>query len=107
MPLPQPTAPHPDDPTGSSDATPSWAADMAEADSAQSPLAASAATQLPLFAPRELAAPAPHARLRAGFKSLLTVRRPAPATAAASANSTLPGASWPDSFFDADAAREP
>jgi hypothetical protein len=84
---------------------PAWTADVTEAASAAGPVASS---QLPLFPSGELAQAAPLARrtrLHAGIKALLTRRRCEPAATAPAASP--PGSSWPDSFFGADAAREP
>ena len=99
MPLPMATLPRPGEPTGASDAVPSWAADVTEA--GLRPVVVDAAAQLPLFHPNDLEPVAPgtrRARLPGRLKALLGVSRrqpvPTPDTG------VLPSASWPDSFFD-------
>ena len=109
MPLPAPRPPRQDDPVGSSGATPSWAARMAEADPAPPlPPAAAPQQQMPLFHADDLA-PAPAsmrkrgARLPGRIKALLTKQAAPDAAAPAGAGSRLPNSSWPDSFFDVNA----
>ena len=96
--------PRPADPFAARVASP-WAARVSEAEPAQLP-AASAPAQLPLFPSSDLP-PAPpraaRARLPGRIKALLGKARAAPAPDSA----TPSRSAWPDSFFDADAGREP
>ena len=107
MPLPAPRSTCQDDPVGSSGATPSWAASMAEADPAPpQPPAAAPQQQMPLFHADDLAPASVRkrgARLPGRIKALLT-KRAAPDDATPVADGgRLNNSSWPDSFFDVNA----
>jgi hypothetical protein len=101
MTLPANRSPLADDPSRPEGTTPSWAADMAEADPARLQGVAAAPQQMPLFHADDLApASAParprRARLPGRLKALLS----APASPG---SNDLPNLSWPDSFFDVSA----
>ena len=101
------STPRPDDPSGAAHAASPWAAQVSEAEPVRLP-AANAAAQLPLFPSIDLPPAAPRAaraRLPGRIKALLGKARAAPAPAPD--RGALPNSAWPDSFFDADAGREP
>jgi hypothetical protein len=103
MPLPMVSTPRSDDPAGTARPLPSWVDEVSEGYPVPLP---GASAQLPLFPPSELPPAAPRARrprLPGRLKALLGTPRAAPSPD----TSGLLGASWPDSFFDADACREP
>jgi len=107
MPPPMPRLSRDDDPAGSSGATPSWAARMAEADPAPpQPPAAAPQQQMPLFHADDLAPAAVRkrgARLPGRIKALLTKQVAPDAATAPGDSSRPPNSSWPDSFFDVNA----
>ena len=102
------STPHSDSPAGAPLAVPSWAAEASEAGPAPRPVV-NAPAQLPLFATTELAPAAPRvrrARLPGRIEALLKKGRAAPSATPPPDTGTLPGSSWPDSFFDADPGRD-
>ena len=107
MPLAMASAPRPDDPPGAAHAASPWATQVSEAEPVRLP-AANAPAQLPLF-PSSALPPAPsraaRARLPGRIKALLGKARAADAPAPDPGGPSDPA--WPDSFFDAEAGREP